>query len=180
MRIRELYLLAAVPVVLALAGCGGANEDGGASANGGSASPSASTSASMDPEEAALKFAQCMRKHGIDMPDPKVGGGKVNIKINAKGVPRSKLQGAQKACQHFMAAGGKGPAADDPKARDQLLKFAQCMREHGIDMADPKPGQGVDLRVPKGSRAKLEAAQKACQKFQPGGVRGVTRVGGDG
>lgn len=182
MRIRELGLLAVVPAVLALAACGAAQDDGVASANGGSAKPTASSAAaaSMSPEQAALKFAQCMRQHGVDMPDPKINGGKVSIRVQSKGVPRTKMDAAQKACQHFLAAGGKGHVKNDPKARAQMLQFAQCMRQHGIDMPDPKPGQGLDLRVPKGSRAKLQDAQKACQKYQPGGGPGLTRVGGAG
>ncbi len=71
--------------------------------------------------------------------------------------------------------GGEGetptsePAAD--KNRQAMLDYARCMRENGIDMPDPKfdggrvtmaiggPGERID-------RTKLEAAQKACAKYQ--------------
>lgn len=179
MRIRYLGLPVAAAAVFVLAGCGDPAGDGIASAGGGTASPSASasTSPSLSPEEGALKFAQCMRRHGVDMPDPKINGGKIDIQVKAKGVPRAKLDTAQKACQQFLAAGGKGPLKQDPQARAEMLKFTQCMRQHGINLPDPKPGQGLKLSY-DGPRAKLEAAQKACAKYQPGGGRGTTRVGG--
>jgi len=177
MRIRELGLIAAVPVVFGLAACGGPNGDGIASANGGTADPSSSASATagLDPHEAALKFAQCMRQHGIQMDDPKGNGDKISIRIGKGSGSRAKLDAAQKACQHFMAAGGRAPNPNAPKMRDQMLKFAQCMRQHGVDVPDPKPGEGLTMKAHKGSRAKDEAAQRACQKYQPGAGKASTQ-----
>src|SRR5690348_3529272 len=42
--------------------------DGASGANGGDGE----TSTTVDPEDAFLAFAQCMRDHGVDMPDPQV------------------------------------------------------------------------------------------------------------
>lgn len=175
MRIRKLALLAAIPAVFALAACGGAKDDGVASANGSTAKPTSSASTSLDPHEAALKFAQCMRQHGVQMDDPKGDGGKISIKLERGSGSRAKMAAAQKACQHFMAAGGKAPNPNDPKVHDQMVKFAQCMRSHGIDMEDPKPGEGMKMQEPGGSRAKFDAAQKACAKYQPGAGHAVTQ-----
>ena len=61
--------------------------------------------ASVDPEDAALAFAQCMREHGIDMPDPQVGSnGEMSFSIGAGPgkLDRSQLQEAQEACQDLM------------------------------------------------------------------------------
>lgn len=62
-----------------------------------------------------------------------------------------------------------GPAAD--KNKQAMLDFARCMRENGIDMPDPKFDEGrVTMRVggpgQKIDRGKMEAAQKACAKYQ--------------
>ena len=57
------------------------------------------------------------------------------------------------------SSSGAGPSADP---QDQGVKFAQCMRQHGIPMEDPKPGGGVTLGVTKENEAKMKAAQKAC------------------
>jgi hypothetical protein len=65
--------------------------------------------------------------------------------------------------------GSDGSPSASPTANeyDQGLKFAQCMRKNGIDMEDPKPGQGVTVRVQKGGEAKMKAAQEACKAFSP-------------
>ncbi|MGW0199927.1 hypothetical protein [Nonomuraea sp. NPDC003201] len=162
-------LLVAVPLTLALAACGGTapKDDGVASAGGGtsSAGATASPSASMDPQEAQLKFAQCMREHGIDVPDPQNGQLKVEV---PKSVGRDKMDKAQKACQPIMDAVVRDhtPSQQD---YDQMVKFAQCMRQHGVDMPDPKPGEGMRFEIKNGSQQKVEAAHKACEQYAPGG-----------
>jgi hypothetical protein len=65
------------------------------------------------------------------------------------------------------SGGGADPAADrEEQARDAQLAFAQCMREHGIDMEDPKPGErGIRLSAPEGvSPQKMDEADAACRK----------------
>jgi hypothetical protein len=52
------------------------------------------------------------------------------------------------------------------EAREAALDFAKCMREHGVDMPDPQPGEaGIMLGGPDmdADRATMERAQKACQ-----------------
>jgi hypothetical protein len=171
MRIRMLALVAIAPVVFGVAACGPkAGGDGIASAGGGTAKASASASPtqSLSPADAALKFAQCMRQNGVQMADPDTSGGGVGIKVQSNPSDRTKMEAAMKKCQQFTQAGGKLGNADDPKVRDQMLKFAQCMRQHGVQMADPKPGEGITLSGKPGSEAKMQAAQKACQQYAPG------------
>ena len=56
--------------------------------------------------------------------------------------------------------------------REAALDFAKCMREHGVDMPDPQPGQGGGIMLggpgadgaDGADRATMERAQKACQK----------------
>jgi hypothetical protein len=174
-------LLVAVPLALALAACGGttAKDDGVASANGGAASadPTASPSAKTDPQQAALKFAKCMREHGIDMPDPKMDEGGLQISL-PRGVTPEKAEKAQKACAHLMESAipeGEKPSAED---YDQMVKFAQCMREHGIDMPDPKPGEPMRIKMQGGSKEKMDAAHEACKEHAPGGKGGFVNRGG--
>jgi hypothetical protein len=66
------------------------------------------------------------------------------------------------------AGAGNGTEADRGKELQEAgLEYAQCMREHGIDMDDPQPGQrGLRLAGPKGvSPQKMEAADGACRKY---------------
>jgi hypothetical protein len=60
--------------------------------------------------------------------------------------------------------------SDEDKVRD----FAKCLREHGVDMPDPKPagdgkGMAITLGGSEADRGKLDAAQSACKHFMPNG-----------
>jgi hypothetical protein len=159
-------LLLAVPLLLA--GCGATPTTSGvASAGDGTAQPPASASASApaDRGEPQLKFAQCMRENGVDMADPDGSG---RVRIQGKKGEEGKTEKAMKECQHFMegAVGDKG-AAPDPKRLDEVVKYAQCMREQGVDMPDPGPDGRLILKLSEGGEQKMKAAEEACKEFAP-------------
>jgi hypothetical protein len=54
-------------------------------------------------------------------------------------------------------SGGGGESASGEEAR---LEFAACMRAHGVEMEDPKPGQNIDIGGASGPKAKRALA--AC------------------
>ena len=69
----------------------------------------------IDPKEQdrALKFAQCMRDNGVDMPDPDFAGGGIRVTIGVPGgggiTPDSEVfQAAQKACGPLFGPPGTG------------------------------------------------------------------------
>jgi len=138
-----------------------------------------------DPQKAMLAFAQCMRDHGVNIPDPGAGSGPVQF----TGDPTT-MDAAQTACQHLLKGQDfKGPsAAEQAKMRDQLLKFSACMRAHGINMPDPTfSGNGATVRVGDAgspgmdpSSAEFQAAQKACAKNLPGNGKGFSTSSGGG
>ena len=77
---RPLVAVALLSLLVAACSTGSASDDGVASlASPGTAAATASPEASLDAEDAMLAFAQCMRDNGIDMPDPKAGGGFVRV-----------------------------------------------------------------------------------------------------
>ena len=94
----------------ALTACGsGGGGDGVASLDGASGAAQQSKRASdskKDPREAFRAFAQCMREHGIDMPDPQVSddakGGNFTIQgpVGAAGEsgPSDEFKQADAAC----------------------------------------------------------------------------------
>ncbi|MFF6897267.1 hypothetical protein [Streptomyces hydrogenans] len=64
-------------------------------------------------------------------------------------------------------AGGKdeGSASDEGKKADQAFEHRKCLREQGLDVPEPKPGeQGVGLTIGGDgmSKEKMEKAFKAC------------------
>ncbi|MFC4122596.1 hypothetical protein [Nonomuraea zeae] len=72
------------------------------------------------------------------------------------------------------AAASAAPS-EDPYQKS--LKFAQCMRENGIDMADPEPGKGIMMKLDKNTpKETMDKAQEACKQYAPSGVR---QGGGD-
>lgn len=107
-----------------------------------------------------VKFAQCMRQNGINMPDPQPGAGQ--IQIGAKDTDKTKLDAAMKACKQYNPKGDIDP--NDPKQRDHELKMSQCLRRHGVDAPDPQPGQPPEIRVGKGGEEKVKKAEAACRK----------------
>ena len=158
-------------LALALAACGTpADGDQVASLSGGDATTTTKgTGDEEDPQQRAIDFARCMREHGVDMPDPEVDDqGRVRVRIGAGGDGRrpdpKKLEEAQKACGGLMG-GGDGPGQIDPAARDAMVSFARCMREHGVDMPDPT-GDGLLMRRGEGGpdpeSEEFQQAEKAC------------------
>ncbi|XVQ08818.1 hypothetical protein ACQP1W_40685 [Spirillospora sp. CA-255316] len=167
MRIRAWALGLAAPLVFGLAGCGDDQQGSGvASAGGASAArASASPTQSLSPEDAQLKFAQCMRQNGIDVPDPKSG---TNFRMEiAKGTDREKLQAAMEKCRPYLEASGRLPDLNDPKVKDQMVKFAQCARSHGINIPDPS-GEGLQGVMEGVDRAQMEKARELCGQHLPG------------
>ncbi|MFB4308952.1 hypothetical protein [Actinomadura sp. GTD37] len=110
-----------------------------------------------------------MRENGVEVPDP--GSGDQKAMRLGKGIDKGKLQGALEKCRQWLQAGGKMPDLKDPKVRDQYVEFAQCMREHGVDI--PDPGPDGKFRLPTGGidRGGLEKAREACRADLPGGGR---------
>jgi hypothetical protein len=193
MRTRSVTAAVALgTAMLALAGaaaCGRSGANSGVATAGGKTSASAHPSASVDREEQARAFAQCMRDHGVDMPDPDTNGGPggpINIKVS--GGPSSNMDAAMEACKDKLPNGGNPPSMD-PQQQEQLRAFAQCMRDHGVDMPDPDPNAG-GLKITKSGGPNsggvnpddptFQAAQQACQDKLPGALRGGTTQNGGG
>jgi hypothetical protein len=155
-----------------------------ASANG--TKPTASSTAgtgssNRDPakdQEAFLKFAQCMRDHGIPMPDPQFDGGGVGFSI-PEGTDKSKVDAAQAECKQNLPNGGE-PEKLSAEDQEKMRKFAQCMRENGVPkFPDPSEDGGMmingdEIGVDPQSEA-FKNAEKACEQYSlapPGGKNG--------
>ena len=166
---RTLVATALATASLVVAGCGSDPETSG--------SPSSNKGMSASDKKALLEFSQCMRDHGVNMPDPEFSGGGAKVTMREdKGADPQKQQDAQKACQKFQDK-VKPPSmseADQKKMRAAALKNAQCMRDHGIDFPDPTFDEngGASIHMRKGSgfnpdSPKFKAADKACRDTLP-------------
>jgi len=193
-------------VLLGAAACGSGDDDtagdevasldeGGDETTDGTTDGTAAADAPEDVEEAVLAFAECMREHGIDMPDPEVNGdGGVAIAVNGdNGATEAEMDKAHEECEPLMANARGREMERDPEEQAEMearmLEFAQCMRDHGIDMPDPEfDGDGrVTMRAGAGDEGALpverdteafEAAAAECGQDGGGFIAGP--VGGEG
>ncbi len=125
------------------------------------------TTEAVDPEEALQEFTQCMREHGIDMPDPSSGsGGVIEIEGDADGFMLDDVfEEASAACDPILeAAFGEFELSPEQEAEmmDQELALARCMRAEGIDWPDPS-GDG-NVMIELGADIDPEAVNAALDK----------------
>jgi hypothetical protein len=102
------------------------------------------------------QYAQCLRQHGVSVPDPSQGKG---VQISTPNQPQAKA--AAQACQQYAVGADNGGKAAASVPQDRA--FAACMRQHGIaDFPDPEPTNG--LVVPKSvlQAPGYQAAGRAC------------------
>jgi hypothetical protein len=143
---------------LALTACGGSGGGGTGTGSGDSD----------DPQAQMLAFAQCMRQHGVDMPDPEVDSkGRVRMRIGSKDTPRATMEAAQQACQDKAPKmGGGGDEDDNPQFQEYGLKLAQCMREHGFEKFPDPTGNGIRITPDMGidpDDPAFQQAQSDCE-----------------
>jgi hypothetical protein len=163
-------------LALAVAGCGGGGDGrsgGVASLGGDQATSTTSPGGGKDSQQAALAYARCMRQHGIDLPDPKFDakGRMAQQMPTGVGPDDPKFKAANQACKRYLPDGGAPPKVN-PQAQQQMVAYARCMRQHGVDIPDPKPGGGIDVDGSKGVNPddpKFKAAERACRQYQPKG-----------
>ena len=142
---KTLLVLSSVALAATLVGCG--NDPG-----------STSASPTVDAQDQGIKYAQCMRKHGIQMEDPKPGGG---ISMRMRQGDEGKLKAAETACKAYAPvrqAKGKESAED----LDRQRKLAQCLRRNGLDVKDPKPNEPFRIRSSRKDEAKMKRAMQTC------------------
>ena len=125
----------ALTLAAALSACGSTDSSASSSST---KSPSAgSNAASNDPN---LVFAQCMRDKGFDVPD--TGLTPDNLKDTSDA-----FNNALNECMMKVSGmTGEDNVANDPVAREAMVKAAQCLREAGYDVKDPQPGEGISVK----------------------------------
>jgi hypothetical protein len=180
MRIRTVLALG---LLMTLAGCAAkTGGDGVATAAGTPAASSAATAtARPDDGDAPIRFAQCMREHGMSwFPDPQPGARGLQIKI-PPGQDKSKVDAAMAACQKFLPNGGV-PDKLNPAELEQARRMSQCMRDHGIpNFPDPDAEGRMNIDGRKlgtgPGQPKFDAAEKACAQYGPKPPSGGSKTG---
>ncbi|HWF53808.1 MAG TPA: hypothetical protein VG223_04240 [Solirubrobacteraceae bacterium] len=155
--------LAMLGCAVALAACGGTGT-------------SAATTTGARGTASGIKFANCMRSHGVpNFPDPSPNG---TVAINGFDPQSPSVQSAQTTCIKLRGGGGSPPQVSAAhKAR--LIAISKCMRTHGVpNFPDPTfptgggahirvGGPGLNLRSPAFQKA---AAECGAPGRRPGGI----------
>ena len=163
----------------------------GLAACGSSASSSSTNNGTTGAQfQARLNLAKCFRSHGINVPDPSPGGGVAGgggIFRTLRNYPQAQTNTARQACQQYFAQAfpqlNLSPA-QRAQLQQQLVKYAQCMRSHGINIPDPtfNTGGGFGFRRAFGSVDRnspaFQAANTACASLRPRFGRGGPGAGG--
>jgi hypothetical protein len=163
--VTQLKLRLAALAMVALIGAGCGSDAPSETGNTGSGSNESATVG-----DQTVKFADCMRKNGItEFPDPNGLSDQELVEAIEKADPSSaafkKALGACKKLQPVGLLGGKA----SPKQMSDRLKFAQCIREHGVeDFPDPANGEPlvntnlIPSTNTEGGMTILNAAMQTC------------------
>jgi hypothetical protein len=153
----------AVAVSLLLVACGGSTSK---------------ATATQENEEKLVKFAKCMREHGLSA-TTSTGSGGAGLRIQGAKLNPQAMEAAQNACKRYQPSAGKENLTPQQKVEreEAVMKFAKCMREHGINVHASTAGGGVQIQIhregaggergPNPESPTFQAAQKACQGLLP-------------
>jgi hypothetical protein len=191
-------MIAAAVLALLATACSSSPSSSG---SGGSSHPGrAATSPS------AVAYSACVRSHGVpNFPDPGSDGQVPKADPQLLGVSSTQLQLAQRTCQHLYPANGGTlsasslrqcyesgvcPPALVQQALDAGLKFADCMRSHGVpNWPDPTidsqgrplfniavpgdhgfaPGRGLPASPPVARGGQVNTKISECERLEPAG-----------
>src|SRR5918994_1279125 len=171
---RKLWPLAALATVALIgAGCSnGSAENGNTGTGTGTASSTSSTGNAssgahkkLSARDKAVKFAECVRAHGVrDFPDPNA---KNQFEYGVSVSP-AVWKRATTACKDLQPPGTLS-GKRTPKQQSASLRFAQCVRDHGVkDFPDPVNGEPLidTYKIPSSNTANgmaiLNAATQKC------------------
>lgn len=182
-RLRPAIALLTIPAAaLTLAACGGS----------GGRSSSTTASTTKDASARSSRFASlrtCLQKEGINLPSggagqpgsggaPSGGGGGFKL---PDGVSRTKFEEAIKKCGGGGFPSGGRPGFSSASSKAALTKYAECMRENGVNLPTPNTSGKGPVFNTKGintSSETFKAAQKKCQSDLKGAFGGGGSPGG--
>jgi hypothetical protein len=134
----------------------------------------------------ATRYSACMRANGVaDFPDPNAEG---HILYGGVSVPEAVWVKAVDACRGLEPTGWSSKAQRTPEQQDAALRFADCVRDHGVpDFPDPATAQAplIDTSKMRGgvsarSIPELRPAVQACHDLFTAALPGPLGTGRPG
>ena len=155
--------LVTVGLLASACGSGGSSTPGVAHVLSAPTAGSSSSAGSSKPSP--LGYALCMRSHGIaNFPEPDAGGS-VSIQQGQQlpDVNSPEFKAAAQACKSLNPAGAAPAPGQQAQQLAAEVKYAQCMRSHGIaNFPDPTSAGGLDFSSVDINSPQVIAADKAC------------------
>jgi len=159
-----------IAIGLLISGCGG-----------GSTSSGAPNSGVANIGRQSLAFATCMRSRGVSgYPDPRVTGSgngvQVTISPGTANPDSPAFRAADRACHHLLP-GLTSTSTSSGHDQQQDLKFADCMRSHGVpDFPDADRDGAFTLPTTMNQQApQFERATTACAPAEPNSLSILTQ-----
>ena len=104
------------------------------------------------------KWLKCLEEQGIKILDGKPDYTQMD---------KDKIPAAERACAQYDAADDLARPLTTAEI-EMWRKWAQCMRDNGIDMGDPDPSMAGGRPMPRSTRSSLEdlqRAERACENL---------------
>jgi hypothetical protein len=169
-----LALVAAAGLGVIASGCSSSSSEGVARADTTETTTTEPGSSGRPSSADPAAFSACIRSHGLpNFPDPDSNGELPPPGADSGYDPESPQgKSAWHACRELVPSEKEPTPAE--KARDQarLLKFAACMRAHGLPkFPDPNPEGGISVNKNSGidrNSAQFKEAEEACEDLLPG------------
>ncbi len=162
-----------ISLAVALAACSrGSSGSDPTTTTAASPEGSSSSGASNGVTQEALKYAQCMRSHGVTNYADPVPGKAQSIGGSGLDTNSPTYQAAASACQKYQPTTGSGvQGGPSPGAQSAQLRFAECMRSHGVTNFPEGNGNngggqqslsqyGIDTNSPT-----FQKANQACSRL---------------
>jgi hypothetical protein len=125
-------------------------------------------------------YAKCMRSHGVPtFPDPNSKG-----HVNSSSIPNlnsPQYRKAQDVCRSLLPQGYTMQGGSlTPQQQTQYLKYARCMRSHGVPKFPDPTSSGLSLSGIDPNAPPFQAAQKVCRSLLPNRGQGSFQSTGRG
>ena len=168
-------IIATAALALLAAACSGSPSSTG---SGGSSNARGSANSRI-----GIDYARCMRSHGVPKyPDPdssnELANGLPKVSLQQLAVSSSQYQAAKNDCAHLLPNGGQLTQTQSQKDLNAMLRYARCMRSHGIpNWPDPTydsaAGWGFNLVHVHGfdpNSPQIDNKMNECNRGLPPGI----------